>query len=85
MINNYEEQNILEFNIADEFFGIYITNNGLKTYLKKYNSKVNTQVKYLDSNASPISFRRAMDIQIAKLVDAIEHMDYDKYEPLRVR
>lgn len=26
MINNYEEQNILEFNIADEFFGIYITN-----------------------------------------------------------
>ncbi len=75
----------------DEFYrdtdgpGIYITNNGLKTYLKKYNSKVNTQVKYLDSNASPISFRRAMDIQIAKLVDAIEHMDYDKYEPLRVR
>ena len=53
--------------------------------LSKYDKKVRTEAKYLDDIESRVSFRRAMDIQIGKLVKAVEEEDYSLYTPMKIR
>lgn len=56
----------------------------MKIFIKKYDKKTRTEVKYFEE-ASAVSFRQAMDIQIGHLVKAIEQEDYELYTPLRIR
>ncbi len=65
--------------------GIYLTGDGMKIFIKKYDKKIKTQAKYLEKVPNPVSFRRAMDIQISNFIDAMENMDCDLYNPIRIR
>lgn len=65
--------------------GIFITGDGMKIFINKYDKKVRTEAKYLDDIESRVSFRRAMDIQIGKLVKAVEEEDYSLYTPMKIR
>lgn len=65
--------------------GIFITGEGMKIFIAKYDKKVRTEAKYIDDIDYKVSFRRAMDIQISKLVKAIEEEDYTIYSPIRIR
>lgn len=64
--------------------GIYLTTDGMKIFLNKYDKKIRTEVKYYEDESS-MPFRRAMDIQIGKLVHAIEDEDIILYEPFKIR
>ncbi|MDY6329252.1 MAG: CRISPR-associated endonuclease Cas1 [Lachnospiraceae bacterium] len=64
--------------------GIYLTTDGMKIFLNKYDKKIRTEVKYYEDESS-MPFRRAMDIQIGKLVHAIEDEDITLYEPFKIR
>lgn len=84
MINGHEIQ-LSHFEEGIDMPGIYLTGEGMKLFIKKYDKKARTEVKYLETEEARISFRRAMDIQIGHLVEAIENENYELYTPLRIR
>ena len=68
-----------------ESSGYYLTKEGLNIFLRKYDKKMNTTVKYLDYVDYAVSYRRAIDLQIGQLVKAIEEEDASVYHPLWLR
>lgn len=73
------------FELELEGPGIYLTKEGMKIFLKKYNLKVCTKARYLSYADYPVSFRRGMDLQVNGLVQAIENEDAAYYQPIRIR
>lgn len=73
------------FTKDEESLGIYLTEEGMRIYIKKYDKKVRTEAKYLEGLVSPVSFRHAIDLQISSLVNAIMNEDYDLYNPIKIR
>lgn len=84
MINGHEIHK--EHFISDlEEPGYYLTKDGLKLYLNKLEKKFQTSVRYLKYVDYPVSFRRAILLQMEQLVKAIEKGDANLYEPLVIR
>lgn len=65
--------------------GCYMTKNGLKLYLNKLEKKFQTEVRYLSYVDYPVSFRRAIFLQMEQLVKAIENRDVSLYQPIIIR
>ena len=74
-----------EFYLDVESGGCYITRDGLKVMLKKLDNKLKTESKYLSYVDYGVSFRRAIGLQVGRLVQAIEENDPDIYTPIRIR
>lgn len=76
---------------TDDFYhdlyepGYYLTNDGMKIFINKLEKKLHTDTKYLSYIDYPVSFRRAMELQMGKLVNAIEENEADLYQPVRIR
>ena len=84
MINGHEIHK--EHFISDlEEPGYYLTKDGLKLYLNKLEKKFQTSVRYLKYVDYPVSFRRAILLQMEQLVKSIEKGDANLYEPLVIR
>ncbi|MBR1628360.1 MAG: CRISPR-associated endonuclease Cas1 [Lachnospiraceae bacterium] len=84
MINGAEIQRE-EFYFDEESKGCYIQRKGLQTYLKKMERKLQTEIRYLQYVDYPVSFRRAVALQVGKLVEAIRRESAEVYEPIRIR
>lgn len=82
MINGNEIQRD-EFYTGVEEPGVFLTSDGMKKFIKKYDIKIKTKSKYFGE--SELSFRQAMDTQISKLILSMENNDYTIYEPLKIR
>ena len=65
--------------------GCYLTREGLKLYLNKLERKFQTEVRYLKYIEYPVSFRRAILLQMESLVKAMEEGDANLYEPIVIR
>ena len=65
--------------------GCFLTKDGMKIFLRKFEKKLQTKVKYLSYVSYPVSFRRAIALQIGKLSEAIMEEDANRYEPLIIR
>jgi len=65
--------------------GCFLTKEGLKIYLKKLEKKLQTKVNYLSYAPYPVTFRRAIALQTARLAKAISEGDASVYEPLIIR
>lgn len=84
LINGHEirKEHFRRDNGAD---GYYLTKEGLGIYLKKYDNKMRTEVKYLDYIDYAASFRTSLDLQINRLAKAIEEEDASIYHPIWLR
>lgn len=82
MINGHEIH-INDFEEGEDG-GIYLTGNGLKLFLNKMEKKMETRNTYLEDRLNH-TFRGAMDIQLNKLVQAIENTDATIYTSLKIR
>ena len=69
----------------DEHQGCFLTKDGMKIFLKKLETKLQTKVKYLPYVDYAVPFRRAVTLQIGKLTQAITEGDAAIYEPLVTR
>lgn len=84
MINGHEI-------FIDDFYhdidmpGFYLNKSGMKKFLAKLDGKLRTETKYLTYVDYPVSFRRAIDLQIGQLAKAIDEEDYTIYNPLWLR
>lgn len=65
--------------------GIFLTDEGLRICLQKYEKRMETVNSYLPELVQPITFRQAIGIQVERLIKAIETGDTAEYEPLTIR
>lgn len=85
MVNGHEIK-IDDFMNDYDGNAIYLTNQGMRKFLKKYERKMVTKTKYLDyEDAGAMSFREAMFRQCKSLRQCIEEHDENLYHPFRIR
>ena len=65
--------------------GIILTKAGMTVFINKLEQKLRTDVSYLDYVNYRVNFRRAMDLQVNCLVQAIESQNADFYHPVVIR
>lgn len=65
--------------------GYYMTKAGLKIFLRKYDRKLQTTVKYLNYIDYAVTFREAIDLQINMLIKAMELEDASVYQTIWLR
>ena len=73
------------FEFDEEDGACYISKTVLDVYLKKLENKMKTSVKYLSYESNAVSFRRAISLQIGRLVKAIYDEDATVYIPIEIR
>jgi CRISPR-associated protein Cas1 len=73
------------FQEPDHEGGVYLDEDGSKTYISEYEKRVRTQSKYLAYADFAVSFRRAIDMQCQCLARAVEENDPDLYQPVVIR
>ena len=84
MINGHEIQKD-DFIFDYEEPGCYLTKQGIKKFLGKLERKLQTEVRYLEYVQYPVSFRRAITLQLECLVKAIEAEDASLYQAIEIR
>lgn len=84
MLNGHELEKD-DFYTNTEEPGVYLTNQGFKTYIQKLEKKFRADNKYLSYINYHVSFRRAMDLQIGQLIKAIETGNIEEYMPILIR
>ena len=75
---------------ADDFYrgedgGIFLEKDAFKLDIERLEKKLHTEQKYLNYVDYPISFRRAIELQVNQFVKALEENDFTLYEPIYIR
>lgn len=63
--------------------GVYLTNNGMKIFLKKYENKLRKEVRYIENQT--MSYRRCLWYQVNELTKMVNETDIDRYNPIYIR
>ena len=84
MINGHEIHKD-DFQVNMDTPGCYLTKEGMRKFIAKLEKKFQTEVKYLGYISYPVTFRRAITLQIENLVRAIENQDPEMYQPIEIR
>lgn len=64
---------------------IYLTREGSKIFIEKFEKKLRSHNQYLSYVDYPLSFRESLAFQVGALVKAIQLKDYSAYRPVTVR
>lgn len=73
------------FETEEETGGVYLTNEGLRKFLKKFERKMNTEIKYLQYDNKGCSMREALSIQCGKLKESLEKRDPEIYQAIMLK
>lgn len=79
------EIDISEFDKDEETGAVMISKNGINIFIKKLEKKLQSNMNYLEYLEHPVSFRRAIWWQVAKIVNCIDNGNFDDYKPIRIR
>ena len=79
------EVNYDDFTFDEENYAVYLSNDALRKFIKKFEKKINTKNKYLSYDNKEYTFRQAMDVQCRKVKQMILQKDVDIYMPIRIR
>ena len=77
--------------IKDDFYqdeetnAVYLTKDGFKKFIEKMEKKLHADNNYLPYVDYRVSFRRALDLQVNQLCQAIETGDAKLYKPILIR
>ena len=71
------------FTRDEETGGVYLTSEGMRIFLKKYEEKLRSSVSYIEGKR--MSVRKCLWYQVNALVNAIESRDPDRYSPIFIR
>ena len=72
-----------QFETDEDTGGVYLTSDAMRVFIRKFEKKMETSVKYLGENSC--SLRRCLYLQSVDFAKAVETGDADKYEPVRIR
>lgn len=79
------EIKITEFNEPNEDGGVYLSKEGARKFIRKFMQRMAEENKYVSRDGFGRTFRDGISIQVARLIDAIETGDADKYQPVIIR
>lgn len=79
------EIDISEFRKDEETGAVMISKQGVNIFIKKIEKKLQSNMNYLEYLEHPVSFRRAIWWQVAKIVNCIDKGTFDDYAPIRIR
>lgn len=65
--------------------GIYLTTHGFKSFIRKFEGKLQTSSRYLSYVEYSVNFRRAMDLQVNAYCNVLETGDPNLYKPVIIR
>lgn len=65
--------------------GVFLDKTGFRVFITKLEKRFNVEQRYLPYIDYPVSFRRAINMQIGELVKAIESGDANLYAPIIIR
>lgn len=82
---NGHEITIGNFYKGEETGGVFFDKEGLRIFIDKIENRLNTKVKYLTDTDYPVTFRKAIDLQVLQLCKAIEQNDAELYHPVIIR
>ena len=84
MINGHEIHKD-DFYQPDGDEGIYLTTDGFKSFIRKFEGKLQTASRYLPYVDYSVNFRRAMDIQVSAYCNVLKTGDPSLYKPVIIR
>ena len=79
------EIDISEFRKDEETGAVMISKQGVNIFIKKIEKKLQSNMNYLEYLEHPVSFRRAIWWQVAKIVNCIDKGTFNDYTPIRIR
>lgn len=84
LVNGHE---ILDehFSHNEEQPGVFLTKEAMNIFLKKLEDKMRQSQRYLNNVEYAVSFRRAMELQVASFSKAIEENNPEIYQPIWIR
>ncbi len=82
LVNGHEVQ---KSGFVKEKNGVFLDNETFKIFIRKYETKLRTEMSYFENNGGRMSFRRALWQQTAMLAKAIDCEDYTIYKPIQIR
>ena len=65
--------------------GVFLDKKNFSDFVNKLEKKFRTDSRYLSYTDCSVSFRRAIDLQVSRLVMAIETKNPDEYMPVIIR
>lgn len=65
--------------------GIYLNEDGRRIFIGKMERKMSCLQKYLEYTENAVTFRRALDLQVAGFIQCMEKEDAAEYHPVRIR
>ena len=65
--------------------GVYLTNPAIHRYLEMYYDKMLTSTKYLRYDNEKMGYRRALQFQVSKFLEAIQSVNPDVYHAVHAR
>ena len=65
--------------------GVYLTQEGMKIYMRKLEKKFRQENRYLSYIKTPVSFRRAIESQVNAFAHVLDDDDIGVYEPIIIR
>lgn len=65
--------------------GVYLTREGSKIFIQKFEQRIRSANQYLTYVDYPLSFRESLQFQVGSLVKAIEHDDPTIYRPVYIK
>ena len=74
-----------DFRKDTESGAVYLEKDGFKRFIKKLEDKLHSDNNYLTYVDYRVSFRRALDLQVNQLCNAIESNDPKLYKPVIIR
>ena len=77
------EINVNDFTRDIDTSGVFLNQNAMHTFIKKYEKKLRQNINYLESSAQ--SYRNCIQSQVDLFVKAVENQDSSIYEPVKIR
>ena len=74
-----------DFYKYEETGGVFLEKKAFKSYVGKLEEKFHRDNRYLSYVDFPVSFRRALDLQVNQLCNAIDGNDPELYKPVQIR
>ena len=91
MVNRAEEMVTMVDNrnlraiVHDITGGVFLTKEGLKIFIRKFEERLKQHNSYLTYVEYPLSFRESLQFQVGSLVKAIENNDMSIYRTVLIR
>lgn len=76
---------MIDYFRKDDDGGVYLTQDGMRIYIRKLEMKFRQRNRYLNYVKQSTTFRRAIEFQVNAFARVLDNNDINAYDPIRIR